>query len=183
MTIFTVSCWCVNIWRQMQFCSSLFDCGRYSKAKKHTAEQRKQLRLEKEKPILDAFWDWLGQQRPNRGTRLAKAVDYAQNRKDTLMTIWKMTTVVFLIISVGMQSGHSQLAGKTGCSVPALREPQPVLSCRLWLKWQKRMIWTLINIWHISWHNDQMIKCQMNSWSSSPHGVRLWKLNVKTKIE
>lgn len=124
----------------MQFCSSLFDCGRYSKAKKHTAEQRKQLRLEKEKPILDAFWDWLGQQRPNRGSRLAKAVDYAQNRKDTLMTIWKMTTVVFLIISVGMQSGHSQLAGKTGCSAPALREPQPVLSCRLWLKWQKRMI-------------------------------------------
>lgn len=80
----------------MQFCSRLFDCGRYSKAKKHTAEQRKQLRLEKEKPILDAFWDWLGQQRPNRGSRLAKAVDYAQNRKDTLMTIWKMATVVFL---------------------------------------------------------------------------------------
>ena len=43
-------------------------------------------RLEKEKPILDAFWNWLEQQRPNKGTRLAKAVNYAQNRKDTLMT-------------------------------------------------------------------------------------------------
>ena len=32
----------------VQFCSKLFDCERYSKAKKHTAEQRKQFRLEKE---------------------------------------------------------------------------------------------------------------------------------------
>ena len=70
----------------VQFCSKLFDCERYSKAKNHTAEQRKQFRLEKEKPILDAFWDWLDQQRQNKGTRLAKAVNYAQNRKDTLMT-------------------------------------------------------------------------------------------------
>ena len=70
----------------VQFCSKLFDCERYSKAKKHTAEQRKQFRLEKENPILDAFWNWLEQQHPNKGTRLAKAVNYAQNRKDTLMT-------------------------------------------------------------------------------------------------
>lgn len=70
----------------VQFCSRLFDCERYSKAKNHTAEQRKQFRHEKEKPILEAFWNWLDQQRPNKGTRLAKAVNYAQNRKDTLMT-------------------------------------------------------------------------------------------------
>ena len=70
----------------VQFCSKLFDCERYSKTKKHTAEKRKQFRLEKEKPILDAFWNWLEQQHPNKGTRLAKAVNYAQNRKDTLMT-------------------------------------------------------------------------------------------------
>ena len=35
---------------------------------------------------MDAFWNWLEQQRPNKGARLAKAVNYAQNRKDTLMT-------------------------------------------------------------------------------------------------
>ena len=35
---------------------------------------------------LEAFWNWLDQQRPTKGTRLAKAVNYAQNRKDTLMT-------------------------------------------------------------------------------------------------
>lgn len=52
----------------VQFCSKLFDCERYSKAKNHTAEQRKQFRLEKEKPILEAFWNWLDQQRPNKGT-------------------------------------------------------------------------------------------------------------------
>ena len=70
----------------VQFCSKLFECERYSKAKNHTAEQRKQFRLEKEKPVLDAFWDWLEQQRPSKGSRLAKAVNYAQNRKDTLVT-------------------------------------------------------------------------------------------------
>ena len=40
----------------VQFCSKQFDCERYSKAKKNTAEQRKQFRFEKEKPILDVFW-------------------------------------------------------------------------------------------------------------------------------
>ena len=45
----------------------------------HTAEQKKQFRLEKEKPILDAFWNWLEQQRPNKGARLAKAVNMIAN--------------------------------------------------------------------------------------------------------
>lgn len=70
----------------VQFCCKLFECERYSKAKKHSAEQRKQFRIDKEKPILDAFWTWLDQQRPVKGTRFDKAVNYAQNRKDTLMT-------------------------------------------------------------------------------------------------
>lgn len=70
----------------VQFCSKLFECERYSKAKNHSAEQRKEFRLAKEKPLLEAFWKWLDQQKPNKGTRLDKAVNYAQNRKDTLMT-------------------------------------------------------------------------------------------------
>ena len=36
-----------------------------------------------------------------------------------------------------MQSGHLQLAEKTGCSVPVLREPLPVPLCILWLRWRK----------------------------------------------
>ena len=82
-----------------------------------------------------------------------------------------------------MQSDHLQLVEKTGCSVPVQKELLPVPLCILWLRWQKQMIWTLINIWHIYCHSGQMIKCQMNSWNNSPRGARLWKLTVKTKIE
>lgn len=70
----------------VQFCSKLFDYERISKAREHTFEQRKAYRLEKEKPVLDAFWVWLEHQKPRKGTRFEKAVNYALNRKDTLMT-------------------------------------------------------------------------------------------------
>ena len=70
----------------VQFCSRLFDYERISKARQHSPEQRKAYRLEKEKPVLDAFWIWLEQQKPRKGTRFEKAVNYALNRKDTLMT-------------------------------------------------------------------------------------------------
>ena len=99
----------------VQFCSKLFDCERYSKTKKHTAEQRKQFRLEKEKPILDAFWNWLDQQHPNKGTRLAKAVNCAQNRKDTLMTY--------------LEDGHCSLSNNLSVNITVrpdrwLKEPR-----------------------------------------------------------
>lgn len=70
----------------VQFCSKLFEYERRSQKQNHSYEQRKTYRLEKEKPILDAFWIWLEQQRPRKGTRFEKAVNYALNRKDTLMT-------------------------------------------------------------------------------------------------
>ena len=70
----------------VQFCSKLFDYERISKVKQHTPEQRKEYRLEKEKPVLDTFWIWLEQQKPRKGNRFEKAVNYALNRKDTLMT-------------------------------------------------------------------------------------------------
>ena len=70
----------------VQYINRLFEQERYSAAKKHTPEQRYAYRLEKEKPILDAFWKWLSQQTPKKGTRLEKAVNYAQNHKDEFMT-------------------------------------------------------------------------------------------------
>lgn len=70
----------------VQFCSKLSEYERRSQNKKHTFEQRKAYRLEKEKPILDAFWNWLDEQKPRKGSRFETAVKYAQNRKDTLMT-------------------------------------------------------------------------------------------------
>ena len=48
--------------------------------------KRKQLRLEKEKPVLEAFWSWLDQQKPVRNTRMDKAVNYVLNRRDTAET-------------------------------------------------------------------------------------------------
>ena len=66
--------------------SKLFEDERRSQNKKHTFEQRKAYRLEKEKPILDAFWNWLDEQKPRKESRFETAVKYAQNWKDTLMT-------------------------------------------------------------------------------------------------
>lgn len=48
--------------------------------------REKPIVLKKEKPILDAFWSWLDEQKPRKGSRFETAVKYAQNRKDTLMT-------------------------------------------------------------------------------------------------
>ena len=69
----------------VQFCSKLFEYERISQNKKHTFEQKKVYRLEKEKPILDAFRIWLDEQKPRKESRFETAVKYAQNRKDTLM--------------------------------------------------------------------------------------------------
>jgi transposase/uncharacterized coiled-coil protein SlyX len=70
----------------VQFISKLFEYERISKEKKHTHEQRKAYRMQKEKPVLDAFWSWLDSQRPRKGSRFDKAVNYAQNRKAYLET-------------------------------------------------------------------------------------------------
>lgn len=70
----------------VQYCNRLFEYERQSKAKGHTFEQRKAFRLQKEKLVLDAFWEWVSGQRPRKGTRLEKAVNYALNNKDNFMT-------------------------------------------------------------------------------------------------
>ena len=41
-------------------------------------EKRKQMRLEKEKPVLEAFWAWVDSQKPVRNTRLDKALTYVK---------------------------------------------------------------------------------------------------------
>ena len=70
----------------VQYCNRLFEYERQSQIKGHTFQQRKEYRLEKEKPVLDAFWTWLSQQTPKKGTRFEKAVNYAQNHKELFMT-------------------------------------------------------------------------------------------------
>ena len=44
------------------------------------------MRLEKEKPVLEAFWAWVDSQNPVRNTRLDKALTYVKNRRETSMT-------------------------------------------------------------------------------------------------
>lgn len=70
----------------VQYCNRLFEYERQSRAKRHSFEQRKEYRLQKEKPVLDSFWIWLSSQSPKKGTRLEKAVNYAQNHKDLFLT-------------------------------------------------------------------------------------------------
>lgn len=49
-------------------------------------KKRKLLRLEKEKPVLEAFWSWLDAQHPVRNSRMDKAITYVKNRRETAET-------------------------------------------------------------------------------------------------
>ena len=49
------------------------------------AEERKQQRTILEQPVWEQFWNWLGTLHPTGGSKLGKAVNYAQNHHDTLM--------------------------------------------------------------------------------------------------
>ncbi len=49
-----------------------------------TADEIKEKRLQKEKPVLEGLWSWLEKQNPEKGTRFDKAVTYIRNRRDHL---------------------------------------------------------------------------------------------------
>lgn len=70
----------------VSYCDKLFHYERISAEKKHSAEQRKSFRLEKEKPVIEAFCNWLDKQSPAMNSRLYRAVNYATNHKELLMT-------------------------------------------------------------------------------------------------
>ena len=70
----------------VQYCNKLFEYEDWINKKQVSYEERKQLRLQKEKPILEAFWSWLELQNPIKNSRMDKAITYIQNRRDTLET-------------------------------------------------------------------------------------------------
>lgn len=70
----------------IQFCNRLFDHERHCSERNFSPEQRKEFRERKSRPVLEAFFQWLDSQRPNKGTRLEKAVNYAQNRRAHMTT-------------------------------------------------------------------------------------------------
>jgi transposase len=71
----------------IQYCNRLFAIED-SMNKKYPGdyEKRNQMRLEKEKPVLEAFWSWLDQQKLVRNTRMDKAVNYVLHRRATAET-------------------------------------------------------------------------------------------------
>ncbi len=70
----------------VKYCDKLFMHERYCREKGYSHEQRKDYRLRKSKPVIDAFFSWLDHQDPVRGSRFDTAVKYAQNRKEYLYT-------------------------------------------------------------------------------------------------
>lgn len=70
----------------LAYCNRLFDWER--KFKELSPEERKTKRLEKEKPVLDAFWSWaeamVTQVLPK--SKIGTALQYAINRKVKLQT-------------------------------------------------------------------------------------------------
>lgn len=70
----------------VQFCNRLFDYERICTQRNYTFEQRHEYRNQKARPVLDAFFNWLEEQRPRKGSRFEKAVNYALNRVPYLDT-------------------------------------------------------------------------------------------------
>ena len=68
------------------YCDKLFDYERRSHESGHSFEERYKYRLEKEKPVLEAFWKWLDTLTPVKNSRLYKAKYYTLNRKEFLET-------------------------------------------------------------------------------------------------
>lgn len=65
------------------YCNKLFCLERT--LKDLNPEERKQQRAVLEQPVWDQFWNWLGTLHPTGGSKLGKAIAYAQNHHDTLM--------------------------------------------------------------------------------------------------
>lgn len=70
----------------VSFCNELFKYEDKYKKQGLSYQQRGLMRLEQEKPVLDAFWSWLDNQHPVRNSRMDKAVNYVRNRKQFLET-------------------------------------------------------------------------------------------------
>ncbi len=67
----------------LMYCNKLFYLEKTMKDL--DADTRKAKRLETEGPIWEQFWSWLDTLHPTGGSKLGKAVKYAQNHHDTLM--------------------------------------------------------------------------------------------------
>lgn len=71
----------------VSYCDKLFMYERRYKEQGLSYEQRYKRRLKDEKPVVEAFIKWLGVQKPSAtSNKFNKALTYARNRQDILMT-------------------------------------------------------------------------------------------------
>lgn len=71
----------------VQYCSRIFKLEAEISAKCGTDyKKRKEQRVLKEKPVLEAFWSWLEKQAPTKNTKFDKAVAYAMNQRPYMET-------------------------------------------------------------------------------------------------
>lgn len=66
---------------RLAYCNRLFFLER--KLKGLSAEERKQKREELEKPVREGLWKWISGIQAAGGSKLAKALKYAQNHQET----------------------------------------------------------------------------------------------------
>jgi hypothetical protein len=69
------------------YCDKLFLLERIYKGKSTSEKYR--LRLEHEKPIVDALYQWIDTLNPVKGSKLATAVTYAKNQRESLENFFK----------------------------------------------------------------------------------------------
>lgn len=68
------------------YIDKLFDYERRYKEKGYSFNKIKERRLRDEKPLIEAFLSWIDVQIPRKGSRFAKALTYANNRRPYMFT-------------------------------------------------------------------------------------------------
>ena len=68
----------------VMYCNRLFQLEESIKKKYKDYDAIKKARLEKEKPVLEAFWSWFDSLNPTKNSRLDKAAVYIRNRREYL---------------------------------------------------------------------------------------------------
>jgi len=93
-----------------------------------TPEQRKIQRQERSKPVLEAYWSWLGTVNVLKGSKLAEAITYSENQRTSLGVFLENGCVELSNNRAENAIRHSSLAEKAGCFLIRQREPKPVQS-------------------------------------------------------
>lgn len=70
--------------QRIAYVNKLFMIKRDIRSCHLTADEIKERRLQKEKPVLEGLWSWLEKQNPEKRTRFDKAATYIRNRRDLL---------------------------------------------------------------------------------------------------